>query len=385
MILRLGEFPEAVDSLPYSAFADLRPRCCAEVSTGARNPHAKLAADFRLDAVHTVTLFIPALFWPHAGVEHDLPLAPALQALLARGDSSEARCDDEQAWLCGQFGVARQADWPVAPIALFGAGMPPGKEYWLSADPVHLQVNRNQLILLTPESLSITDVEAVSLCAALNRHFAADHFTFLAPQPHRWYMKTTEPARIHTSSLSRAAGRDVDRMLPEGEDRLAWHRIFNEVQMVLHAHPVNDERERRGAQPINSLWFSGGGTLPRASTAFQSVIGSSALAQGLAKLTDIPFTPAAQGIGAIGANEVLIELRDAATASMRLDPAAWKQAIEDLERQWFAPIRDLLESGRLRKLVIATVDNGYSYRWSVSRMNLWRLWRSAASLSSPAR
>jgi len=247
---------------------------------------------------------------------------------------------------------------------------------------VHLQVNRDQLILQAPDTLSITDAEAVSLCAALNRHFAADHFTFLAPQPHRWYLRTARPARIHTSSLARAAGRDVDRMLPEGEERMAWHRIFNEVQMLLHAHPVNEEREQRGALAINSLWFSGGGTLPRAHTSFKAVIGSSALARGLAKLAEIPFALAEPGV-AIAADDVLIELCDAATASLRLDQAGWKDALENLERHWFAPLAAMLKKGSIGELVIATVANGRSYRWSVSRLHLWRLWRPTAALRAP--
>jgi hypothetical protein len=332
--------------------------------------------------VHTVTLFIPALFWPHAGVAHDTPLVPALRTLIGRGDAMASRCDEDQAWLCEQFGVERQADWPVASIAVFGTGMPPGGDYWLSADPVHLQVNRDQLILQAPETLAITDAEAVSLCAALNRHFAAEHFTFLAPQPHRWYLRTARPARIHTSSLARAVGRDVDRILPEGEERMAWHHIFNEVQMLLHTHPVNEEREERGAPPINSLWFSGGGTLPRARASFQAVIGSSPLARGLAKLAEIPFAMAEPG-KAFEVDNVLIELRDAATATLRIDPIAWKDALENLERDWFAPLAAKLKSGGMRELVIATVANGRCHRWSVNRRNLWRLWRPAAALRPP--
>ena len=281
--------------------------------------------------------------------------------------------------------MARQSDWPSAPIALFGVGLTPGEDFWLSADPVHLQVNRDQLILQAPETLSITDAEAVALCAALNRHFAADQFTFLAPQPHRWYLRTAQPALIHTSGLSRVVGQDVDSMLPDGEDRLDWHRIFNEVQMLLHAQAVNEEREQRGALPINSLWFSGGGTLPCASTSFQAVIGSGALVHGMSKLAEIPFTATDQGIDSIAADNVLIELRDAESAWMRLDPAGWKDALENLERHWFAPLAGLLRKGRIRQLVIATVANGRSYRWSVSRGNLWRWWRPAASSGIPTR
>lgn len=334
--------------------------------------------------MHTVTLFIPALFWPHSGLDHDAPIATNLQRLLARSDAEESQCDGDEAWLCEQFGVPRQADWPIAPTSLFGTGRDPGPDFWLSADPVHLQVNRDQLTLLAPEALSISDVEAVSLCATLNRHFATQ-FTFVAPQSHRWYLQTQEPPRLRTSPLSQAVGREVDPLLPKGEDQLAWHRIFNEVQMVLHEHPINEEREMRGALPINSLWFSGGGILPRARTLFQAVIGDSPLARGLAKLTDIPFTPAGAGIAAIGARDVLVELQSAATASMCLDAAAWKLALEGLDRMWFAPLSAMLAKGQLGQIVIATVADGRSYRWCVSRMNLWRFWRVAVPLADQAR
>jgi hypothetical protein len=233
------------------------------------------------------------------------------------------------------------------------------------------------LILLPPEQLSIEDAEAVSLCAALNRHFAADGFLFQALRPDRWYLRTGRPARIRTRGLSRVAGLDVDRMLPDGEDRLDWHRIFNEIQMLLHTHPVNEAREQRGALPINSLWLSGGGTLPHASRPFGTVVGGSALLQGLAKLAEIPFKTVAQGIGAIEADDVLVEFGDALVAAMRLEHGEWKAAIQSLEVKWITPLTAMLKDGRLRRLVIVTVADGRSYQWSASRFNLWRWWRPA--------
>jgi hypothetical protein len=311
-------------------------------------------------------------------------MAPALRTLLGRADYDESICEDENAWLCNQFGVARQTDWPVAPIAMLGAALAPGDNFCLRADPVHLQVDRDRLILTVPETLSISETEASTLVAALNRHFAADHFSFVAAEPHRWYLKTPRPARVVTRSLSRVAGSDIDRLLPEGDEKLAWHRIFNEVQMVLHEHQVNQERELRGAQPINSLWFSGGGILPHAKTDFDAVIASSALGRGLAKLADIPLAPA-EHAAELSARHVLIELCDAETASLRLDPEVWKHAIEAMDERWFAELVNLLRTGRVRRLVICTVAAGRYLRWSISRRHLWRLWRSPASLAGPLR
>ncbi len=339
---------------------------------------------FAPTAVHTVTLFIPDLFWPHAGVTHDAPRVPGLCTLMGRADVSDGHCDDAQAWLCEQFGVTRQIDWPVAPIALLGAGSQPAEQFWLCADPVHLRVNRDQLILLPPEALSITQGQAEALCTALNRHFATDGLTFVAPEPSHWYLKPAHPARIRTHSLARAAAHDVDGLLPEGEDGLAWHRTLNEIQMVLHAHPVNEERSQQGALPINSLWFSGGGVLPCARCSFQAVIGSSALAQGLSSLAGVPFADAGRGVGALGADHVLVELREASTGAMRMEPGAWKAGLEHLENTWIAPLTHMLRKRLIRGLVLATVHDGHAYRWSVSPMNLlWRWWRGGASLAIP--
>ena len=67
---------------------------------------------------------------------------------------------------------------------------------------------------------------------------------------------------------------------------------------------------------------------------------------------------------------------------MRIEPASWKNALETMDRRWLAPLTKMLNKGRLR-LVIATVAEGRSYRWSVSRMNMWRLWKPPAALAVP--
>jgi hypothetical protein len=41
-------------------------------------------------------------------------------------------------------------------------------------------------------------------------------------------------------------------------------RLQNEMQMLFYTHPVDDERARRGATPVNSFWLSGAGRLPAA-------------------------------------------------------------------------------------------------------------------------
>jgi len=41
-----------------------------------------------------------------------------------------------------------------------------------------------------------------------------------------------------------------------------WYRLHNEMQMFLHLHPLNRERERLGQPLVNALWCWGAGELP---------------------------------------------------------------------------------------------------------------------------
>jgi hypothetical protein len=336
--------------------------------------------------VRTVTLFVPSLFWPEAA-DADAssgPRLPALETLLSRGTTADSACENEPAWLCGRFGVEKHVDWPVAPLAFAGDGGDPGAGYWLRADPVHLRVHNDGLILLAPETLEIAEDESRELTGALNRQFEAEGFVFRAPHPRRWYVRIRQAPRapkIRTIALKQAIGRDVNRLLPEGEERLRWHRIFNEVQMLLHAHPVNMAREKRGATLVNSLWFWGGGTLPATSSPFDAVQSNDPLAMGLAKTAGIMPAPVPADSGLAAGNNSLVDIRDAEHEFIRGNVASWQAVLEKLETRWFVPVLDGLRVGRIGRAVVATVTGGRRHEWSVTRGALWRIWKRPRPLA----
>jgi hypothetical protein len=337
--------------------------------------------------VRTVTLFIPSLFWPKTGATaaYDGLRLPALETLLCRGNVADSACENEFAWLCGRFGVQKQADWPVAPLAFAGDGGKPGAAYWLHADPVHLRVHNDGLILLAPDILKLDANEARALTTALNRQFEAEGLVFHASHPRRWYLAMPEAPRIRTVTLKEAIGREVNRLLPQGEERLRWHRIFNEVQMLLHAHPVNTAREERGATPVNSLWFWGGGTLPASTSPFDAIQSDDPVMIGVATLAGIiPVQRSGESGLAAGIN-ALVDIRDAEHAFLRGNMTDWRNALETLDRRRFAPVLEALRSGRIGKAVVATVAEGRRYEWSVTRGDSWHIWKRPRPLAHHAR
>ena len=338
------------------------------------------------------TLLISDLLLPNAfGSEpyQELRL-PALETLLARGTPLRQPALERDAWLCRAFGVAKQTDWPVAPLTLAADGVDPQHYYWLRADPVELRMEHRRLVL----SRAVSDLDATEsreLIAALNRHFARDGIALVAPFPQRWYLRTEHASGIATTPLARATNRDIEAHLPQGDAALDWHRVINEAQMVLHGHPVNVAREARGVAPVNSVWLWGGGTAPATGRPpYHAAWGNDALTRALVAAAgiarrDLPGNGAAWLAAATAADENHLLVLDQLSDALRTkDIAAWREQLAKLERDWIDPLVLALRAGRISAIALAAVNRDDLLEATLTPTRCWRLWRRARPLASYA-
>jgi len=114
----------------------------------------------------------------------------------------------------------------------------------LRADPVYLAPDRDDLVLSGSEVLLLSGPEAEHLATELNALFEEDGWRLEAITATRWYLHLPEDPQIKTSDLSRVRDQSIKQFLPGGVNGKQWHRIMNEVQMVLHASEVNVERHK---------------------------------------------------------------------------------------------------------------------------------------------
>ncbi len=357
-----------------------------------------------MKSVHLVItdLFLPKDF--ASGVYADLHL-PALEKMLARGAStnhlalnpstSSGRTDVSgvslEKHLCELFGVPCQTDAPIAPISAVFDGL--GEGCWLRADPVHLRLQRDQLVLL-PE-VKIGADEAAQMCASLNRHFAGQGMEFFAPHPRRWYIRLDRLPDIETVPLSQAVGRNVHGLLPKGAEALRWHRIFNEIQMLLFAHPVNEAREACGELPVNSVWLWGGGaTNEPLQKTYDSVSSDEVLAEMFAAVAGIPFVGWQEQwngslILALSQRErgfsfdgrQLLVWNGLRQALQRGDLAAWRDALQGFERGYAQPLWQALRSGKIERLRIEVVGEDGIRRMLLTCSDAWAFWKRAKPLN----
>ena len=297
--------------------------------------------------------------------------------------------DGYEAWWCQRHGIVKQHDWPLAPISFAADGGAPGNAYWLRADPVHLQVSRDQLVLADSSRFAINGAEASELVRALNAHFGRDGLSFHAPHPTRWYLRLPATVDLRCTPLAEAAGKNIDPLLASGADAGRFRSLSNEAQMLLHSHPVNDAREAAGEMPVNSIWLWGGGTMPLlhlAQPTLASTLWTSdpvARAFGLAHpCIELPADAPAWLSQMRGTHDHLIVIHTLRTPSQYGSAAAWRAALAAIDRDWIAPLVIALQTGRIQQLKITGFGNDKGFSAAIVRRNLWKFWRGKGSVAS---
>ena len=202
-----------------------------------------------------------------AGCEALTQLAtPALDSLLARCSEADRDAGDETALttpheraLARALGWAPLATLPWAARQAAGDGVDVGDAAWGLLTPVHWRVGTDAIHLADPRDLALDEAASRALMAAVRPLFEGEGFRLAWGAPLRWYASHPSFANFPTASLDRVIGRNVDRWLPSQREARLVRRLQNEVQMLLHAHPINAEREGAGTLAVNSFWLSGCG------------------------------------------------------------------------------------------------------------------------------
>lgn len=230
---------------------------------------------------------------------------------------------------------------------------------WLSADPAWVQPDMNGVRLLACGHLQLDMDEAQAFAAPLRPVFDEAGIQLEISTPDRWHLKL--PANTSLPSFAapeQALGEDLSQHLPQGAEGRRWRVLLNEIQVLLHQHPLNAERRARGLAPVNSLWLWGGGSLPGAlKSSLHGVISDDLLLRALARRADMAQQArTAENLAAATAGW-LIDLQDL--------PA------NEIASHWWPTLQPLL-SRQSTVLHFASAE-----RWQRKPWHRWRVWRGA--------
>lgn len=297
-----------------------------------------------------LTLWLPAL-------THVEPGHP-LRELLPRAD----RLADGAAGYLGGLGEHFQgvdATLPAAALTREFICGDAGDATWLAADPAWIQPDMNGVRLLACGQLQLDIDEARALAAPLLPVFDEAGMQLHLSTPDRWHLKLPPGMTLPTfAAPEQALGEDLSQHLPVGGEGRRWRVLLNEIQVLLHQHPLNAQRRARGLAPVNSLWPWGGGCLPRSlSSDLSGVISDDLLLRALATRAGVAQQVRAADAVANAGTGWLVDLQDL--------PA------DDIASRWWPVLRRLLE----RQSVVLHFAS--SERWQRKPWHRWRFWRGA--------
>jgi hypothetical protein len=300
---------------------------------------------------------------------------PAL-ARIARYAGVSPLSGDWRGWLAGWLGRADlAASCNSTPAVIAAAALPRGEalphgtgSVWL-ATPLHLIAGLASVHLDYQGLLKLDAATLAALCNDFDRDFAARGFSLkslasggllacgprCAPLPH-----THDPARLLGGGI---AGSTV-----HGPGAAPLLALGAELEMWLHAHPLNAARARRREPPLTTLWLWGGGepaaqaprpAMPAAhrDATLLTVFGEDPVLAGLCTLSGAHLKPAAAN-----AHDLLSSgaARTAAVIELfRTDqpqPATLMELLQHLDERVLAPVVTALKDGVIRQLTLIAND-----------------------------
>jgi len=299
-----------------------------------------------------------------------LPAAtPVLDALLRRSRILVGQPQALEAALFHAFGLDPAANI-VAPLTKLvevdtPGGTPGGtlpEQAWLRADPVHLAISRDNAQLFDSHVVNPTAEEMAAIAETINQHFARDGIVVTFPDPARGYIATDANNLPQSTPLWKMGGANVFDNLPLSKTRTNWRAVSNEIQMLLHEHPVNVRRAQVGTPAINALWIWGGGTLSQAIASndsaveppvFTNVAARLVLARGLGMAHQLPVAtlPPALDVTALG-ERTLVVLHTATREVRAQSRETWPNEVAAIERDWIALAIAAFDAGQLDRLTI---------------------------------
>lgn len=332
-------------------------------------------------SANRVSLVMPGLLGPQQQYplleSQERPNVKNLTTLLSRATYSDHNNDD---WLRIAFDLllpnSEQTKIPFASISASYDQLTCTDAWCLRIDPVFLRVDMDSAIMLAADELQLTEQEANEIAESINQHLKDDGIRIQITHPHRWYLLFDTSPEITTTPLHQVMRKDVHSFLPQGNKHQYWRSLLNELQMLLYTHPVNQQRDKRGLAPVNSVWLWGEGKLPeKKKMNWDKIYTDEPLIEILAKFFEIPCYELNQFQDTLhqpsdDKENILLVTTALEEYVHNQDIFAWINALQQLDSSLFQDIRDAFKMKRLQQCELYPGNNSV-YHVSLKQSRKW--------------
>jgi hypothetical protein len=269
-----------------------------------------------------------------------------------------------QVALLDALGVHDYARYPSAAVTRSGDVGETARGFWLHLQPMHFMAGLDRLTAVVLHGANdVSRAELAELEPTIAAHLRAAGMRLVTTSHGDWLVHSEHALDVQMETPESAAASPLEQAMPQGRDAPALRRLMTELQMLLHDHPVNVARLRRGVPEINAVWFHGSGQLHDLQRyALPQAFGDDLYLRGIYRLNDSDVTAAPRD-----AQALLARLGSRAVAVITADD------VDVLEAAWVAPLTRALTTGAIARLDVI-LD---CWRVTVARHALLKFWRSA--------
>lgn len=242
---------------------------------------------------------------------------------------------------------------------------------WLAgADPVWLQAGLDKLYVHAPAAHDLGGQMLRDLFADLQEAMFDDDQSRLEAIGSLGYLHSAQQFATSPLPADAISGGRPDPYLPSGASAKRYLQLSGELQLALHDHSSNLQREQDGQPPLNSLWLWGGGTVDGCVRRnLPALYASEPLLRGYwsyseAAVSDWPGT-VSQCASARAGRFVAVVPPPAAGDSLESVAAALRE------------LRDLQAAGRLPAIAILFADGIVLH---IRHSDRYRFWRRSPAL-----
>lgn len=337
-----------------------------------------------MKAVTELHLIVPGLCGPLAEIQslNNNRILKHWVKTLSRAHSA-ASAENLHATIKSIFNLPIEGDLPTASLVMLANGSYDSSLNYLHADPVHLRADLDHAVLNSSVDLAIKEIESDKLCATLNQHFSQDGLSFSIIDKDNWILSSENNIQMATTPLADAVGRNINFLLPKGEDSAKWKQMLTEAQMLMHAHEVNVGREQAGDRSINSLWLHGCGKLPDMTQSnVSSVCSDHDVFKGLASQMKCDYIAVPDSVDEY--KESLLSNRDNSVNVLHVsaldhlinytDVSIWLEQLTGLLDDWVYPLIKMANNKNIKVMLYPC--NNKQYRFS--RYDSLKIWRQGS-------
>ena len=164
----------------------------------------------------------------------------------------------------------------------------------LCCDFVTLQASHNDMVMKDYTAGHLSCEESINYLNALQNQISDCEVTFYPGLgPHNIMVIPSKQFTTRLTPPNELIGEGIRKFMPENDQFKDLIYIINQAQIILHNHPINQQRKRENLDLVNSIWLWGNGkngSLPLFKKKYGksgSLISASLLFQGMAKAANM--------------------------------------------------------------------------------------------------